>query len=163
MEVQKFRDSRDAELEAFKKQYNFLKTSYLSTLSSAIREADPASQQELVQQVLQLNSTMTDELRTILSKLNQGPTGFDPKELNDLTKELIQYQKEYAEIEKSQDRVNTLKKIRETTADKVNSMNTMYTVYVIVLSALAIVVAVLIMKTEWARKVATAVTALPTQ
>lgn len=162
MEVQKFRDSRDAELEAFKKQYTFLKTSYLSTLSSAIRESDPAAQQELVQQVLQLNSTMTEELRTILSKLNQG-TGFDPKELNDLTKELIEYQKEYAEIEKSQDRVNTLKKIRQTTSDKVNSMNTMYTVYVIILSALAIVVAVLIMKTEWARSVATAVTTLPMQ
>lgn len=164
MEVQAFRDSREAELEAFKKQYTFLKTQYASVLASAIREPDPAKQQELVQQVLQINTTMADELRTILSKLNQGAQGFNPKELNDLTKELITYQKEYEEIEKSKDRVNTLKRIHSTAQDKVSMMSTMYAIYIAIFIGLVFLVAVLVLKTTWVQSVvSTVTTALQTQ
>jgi len=111
MDVKEFQDSRNSELDVFSKQYSFLKQQYSSTLSSAIQESDPAKQQELIQQVQQLNTQMADEIRTILNTLNKGAQGFDPKTLDDLTADLIQYQKDYAEIERTKDRVNTLKLI----------------------------------------------------
>lgn len=162
MDVQKFRNSREAELADFKKQYNFLKTEYSSVLSSAVQEKDPASQQELIQQVLQLNSSMAEELRSIIAKLNQGSPGFDPKELDQLTKDLIQYQKDYEEIEKSKDKVNTLKLIRESNEKKLGTAMTMYNVYIAILIGLSFLVAYLVFRTEWGRRVVSTVsTVLP--
>lgn len=159
MDIQKFRDSREQELAEFKKQYNFLKTEYSGALLSAIQESDPAAQQALIQQVLQLNSSMAEEVRSILGKLNQGSGRIDPKELNDLTKDLIQYQKDYEEIEQSQDKVNTLKKIRGTNETKLRLATNMYYVYVAIFIVLLFVVAFLIFKTEWARRM---ISTLPT-
>ncbi len=159
MDVQKFRDSRQTDLDDFKKQYNFLKTEYSSVLSSAINETDPAKQQELIQQVLSINTSMADGLREIIGKLNQGTQGFDPKELNDLTKDLIQYQKDYAEIEQSQDRVNTLKLIQKGTKTKLETAMTMYNLYIAILVVLAFVAAYLVFRTEWVR---TAISTIPT-
>jgi hypothetical protein len=154
MDVQKFRDSRESELADFKKQYDFLKTSYSSTILSAISEKDPAAQQDLIQQVLRINESMADEIRTIIAKLNQGSSGFEPKELNDLTNELIQYQKEYREIEESKDRVNTLKRIHDGTKESLSAAMTMYNVYIAILVILSFVVAYFVFKTEWARRFA---------
>ncbi len=153
MDVKRFRDSRETELSDFKKQYNFLKSEYSSVLSSAIQESDPASQQNLIQQVLQLNSSLADEVRSIVSKLNQGSQGFDPKELDDLTKDLIQYQKDYAELEHSKDKVNTLKMIKESNSKKLGLAKTMFNVYVIIFIILAFIVAYLVFKTEWVRRI----------
>lgn len=152
MDVQRFRDSREKELSDFKKQYSFLKTEYSSALQSAITENDPAKQSELITQVLTLNSSMAAELRDIIAKLNQGAQGFDPKELNDLTSELIQYQKDYEEIEQSKDKVNTLKRIHETNKEILKKENAWYTLYIGIIIILLFVVAYLVFKTEWARK-----------
>ena len=111
MEVREFQDSRKAELDDFQKQYTSLKEQYSSTLSSAINETDPEKQQELIGQVQQLNSQIAEEVRGILGVLNKGTEVFDPKTLDSLTDDLIKYQKDYAEIEKTKDRVNTLKLI----------------------------------------------------
>jgi hypothetical protein len=163
MDVQKFRDSRQTELTDFKKQYNFLKTEYSSVLSSAINESDPAKQQELIQQVLSINSSMTSDLRDIIGKLNQGSQGFNPKELNDLTKDLIQYQKDYADIEQSQDRVNTLKLIHKGNKTKLETAMTMYNLYIAILVILAFLVAYLVFRTEWARRIVATVPTVLTQ
>lgn len=159
MDIQKFRNDRSTELSDFKKQYIFLKSEYSSALTSAIQEQDPARQQELIQQVLSLNSSMTSELRDIIAKINQGANGFNPRELNDLTKDLISYQKEYQEIEQTKDKVNTLKRIQQTTTSKLGVASTMYNVYIVLIVALLLVVVFLIFKTEWARRM---VSTLPT-
>lgn len=159
MDVQKFRDSREAELSDFKKQYTFLKTEYSSALMSAIKEPDPQKQQELIQQVLSVNSSMATELRGILEKLNKGSQGFDPRELNDLTTDLIQYQKQYEEIEQSQDKVNTLKRIHDTAGKKLSMLTAMYNLYLGLFILLLVVVSYLVFKTEWGRKM---VSTLPT-
>jgi len=159
MDVQRFRDSRERELSDFKRQYNFLKSEYSSAVNSAITEDDPIKQRELIHQVLSVNSTMATELRDIIGKLNQGSQGFDPKELNDLTRELIQYQKDYEDIEQSKDKVNTLKRIRETTGEKLKGANTWYMIYIGLFIGLVFLVTYLIFKTEWARKM---VPTLPT-
>jgi len=92
-------------------------------------------------------------VRSIISKLNQGSQGFDPKELDDLTKDLIQYQKDYAELEHSKDKVNTLKMIKESNSKKLGLAKTMFNVYVVIFICLAFVVAYLVFKTEWIRRI----------
>lgn len=162
MDVQRFRDSRERELSDFKKQYDFLKSEYSSALGSAIAEPDPIKQRDQIHQVLTINSSMATELRDIISKLNQGAQGFDPKELNELTNDLIQYQKQYEEIEQSKDKVNTLKRIHGTTADTLKNANTWYGIYIGIFVILLFAVAYLVFKTEWARKmVPTLPTVLP--
>jgi hypothetical protein len=109
MDVKNFQDSRNSELDAFKKSFTFLKGEYSKALSSAIREPDPNQQQILIQRVQQINSQLASELNGIINVLNKDSKGFNAKELDDLTNDLIQYQKDYAEIEKSKDKVTTLK------------------------------------------------------
>jgi len=151
MDVKKFQDSRDAELIEFKKQYQFLKSEYSAALSAAIQEPEPSQQLLLIQRVQQINAQLAEELRGIISILNRGTSKFEPKELDDLTNDLIQYQKEYAEIEKSKDKVDTLKRISETTSQKLDNATFMYYVYIAALLILALYAAYLVLTTSWAQ------------
>ena len=153
MDIKKFQDSRNAELEAFKKQYQFLKTEYSTALSTAIKEPDPSQQQTLISRVQQINGQLAEELHGIINNLNKGSTGFDSKELDDLTADLITYQKEYAELEKSKDKVSTLKLIKDRTINTLKSAETMYYVYIAILIALSFYVGYLVLKTTWTQNI----------
>ena len=155
MDVKKFQDSRDAELVGFKKQYQFLKGEYASALSAAIKEPDPSQQLTLIQRVQSINAQLADELHSIINILNKGVSGFEPKELDDLTNDLIKYQKEYAEIEKSKDKVDTLKLIRNSTSEDLNNATFMYYVYIAILVSLSVYVAYLVLTTSWAQSLKT--------
>lgn len=163
MEVKKFQDSRNAELTSFQKQYAFLKSEYAKTLESALREPDAAEQQTLITRIQQINSQLTQELHAILSKLNQGSAGFDPKQMNELTEDLIQYQKDYAEIERSKDRVITLKKIHATTSENLSSATFMYYLYIAILLMLCFYVSYLVLKTSWSKPMFSTASTVPTQ
>jgi hypothetical protein len=163
MEVKKFQDSRNAELEAFKKQYAFLKSEYSSTLESALRESDSAEQQTLISRIQQINSQLTEELHSIISKLNKGEVGFDSKQMDELTADLIQYQKDYAEIEKSKDRVATLKRIQSTTSESLQTATFMYYFYIAILLVLCFYVAYLVLKTSWGKSGLSTLTIVPAQ
>jgi hypothetical protein len=149
MDVSKFRDSRKTQLADFETQYSSLKTEYSRLLLAAIQEQDPQKQQELVTQVLGLNSEMSEQLRGILSSLNKGSGSFDSKTLDELTNELITYQKQYAEIEQGKDRVNTLKLIHTTTKQKLSDAQNMYTFYLIALLVLCFLIVFLIIRSSW--------------
>lgn len=151
MDVKKFQDSRNEELATFKKQYQFLKGEYAATLSAAIKEPDPNQQLILIQRVQQINAQLAEELRSIINILNKGTTGFEPKELDDLTNDLIKYQKEYAEIEKSKDKVDTLKLIHNGTSEKLNTATFMYYVYIAILVGLSVFVGYLVLTTSWSQ------------
>jgi DNA repair exonuclease SbcCD ATPase subunit len=153
MDVKNFQDSRNTELEAFKKQYSFLKTHYSTALSSAINEPDPAKQQTLISQIQQINSQLSNELHGILSTLNKGHAKFDPKQLDDLTNDLIQYQKDYDDIEKSKDKVSTLKIIANTNASTLKNATIMYYIYISILVIISLYVGYLIVKTSWKQSV----------
>jgi len=163
MEVKQFQDSRNAEVESFQKQYAFLKSEYSKSLESALRETDPEEQQTLITNIQQINSRLTEELHGILSKLNQGSSGFDPKQMDELTADLIQYQKEYAEIEKSKDRVMTLKKIFSTTSQNLQTANLMYYLYITILLVLCFYVSYLVLQTSWSKGFFSTASTVPTQ
>lgn len=149
MDVKEFVDSRNRELSEFDKSYKFLKQSYSTSLAAAIQEQDPSKQQELIQQVLQVNSEMVESLREILSKLNQGQDSFNPKTLDELTADLIKYQKDYAEIEKTKDKVQTLKLIQANNTKKLQEATTMYYVYIVALIVLVFLITYLVFKTSF--------------
>jgi hypothetical protein len=146
MEVKEFRDSRTQKLSDFQTQYTALKTEYSRLLLAAIQEQDSAKQQDLVQQLLSLNAEMSSQLREILGELNKGSGSFDPKTLNQLTEELIEYQKQYSEIEKGKDRVVTLKLIQGSTKEKLTNAQSMYYFYLFALVILCFLIVFLIIR-----------------
>jgi DNA repair exonuclease SbcCD ATPase subunit len=161
MDVKKFQDSRNAELQAFKKQYQFLKGEYAAALSAAIKEPDPSQQLTLIQRVQQINAQLADELHGVINILNKGTSGFEPKELDELTNDLIKYQKEYAEIEKSKDKVDTLKLIRDTTSKKLDNATFMYYIYIAILVILSVYIAYLVLTTSWSQTLKSIFTTKP--
>ena len=149
MEVKEFRDSRKVELDEFQKKYTFLKKEYAKTLSKAIEERDSSVQEQLIAQVKQINSQLVEEIRVILGVLNKGSDKFEPKTLDDLTNDLIKYQKEYAELEKTRDRVNTLKLIKTNTLEKLSSETWSFYLYVSILVLLCFFIVFLIIRTSF--------------
>jgi len=147
MEIKEFQDSRNTKLADFQKSYNFLKTQYSSTLLSAIQEPDPASQQKLISNVLQINSELSSQIRSILTDLNQGSDSFDPKTLEDLTNDLIEYQKQYHEIQNNKDKLQTLKIIYSSNKEKLQTAETMYNIYLGALILLILIVIFMVIRT----------------
>jgi len=153
MDVKKFQDSRNKDLSDFKKQFQFLKGEYSDGLSAAIKESDPSQQLILIQRVQTINAQLASELHSIINILNKGASGFQPKELDDLTNDLIKYQKEYAEIEKSKDKVDTLKLIQRNTSEKLDSATFMYYVYIALLIGISFYVGYLVLATSWSQNI----------
>ena len=149
MEVKEFRDSRKVELDEFQKKYTFLKKEYAKTLSKAIEERDSSVQEQLIAQVKQINSQLVEEIRVILGVLNKGSDKFEPKTLDDLTNDLIKYQKEYAELEKTRDRVNTLKLIKTNTLEKLSSETWSFYLYVSILVLLCFFIVFFVIRTSF--------------
>jgi hypothetical protein len=148
MEIKEFQDSRNAKLEEFQKEYNFLKTQYSSILLAAIQEPDPASQQELVTRVLQVNSELSSLIKGILTDLNQGSDSFNPKTLEDLTNDLIEYQKQYHEIQNNKDKLQTLKIIYGSSKEKLKETVFMYNLYLAALILLVFIIIYLVFRTS---------------
>jgi len=161
MDVKKFQDSRNAELSSFKKQFQFLKEEYSAALSAAINEPDATQQLILIQRVQQINAQLAEELHGIINILNKGADSFQPKELDDLTNDLIKYQKEYAEIEKSKDKTETLKLIKHTTSEKLDNATFMYYIYVAILVSLAFYLAWTVLSTTWSQNLKSLFTTKP--
>ena len=143
MEVLQFRSKRTTELAEFQKDYDILKTEYSRLLLSAIQEQDPEKQQALIQKVLSINAELSDRVRSIITQIN---TSDNTEKLNSLTKELIQYQKEYDEIQKGKDSVQTLQMIYENDAMKVKQAESMFYFYIFSILALCLLIVLLIFR-----------------
>jgi hypothetical protein len=149
MDIKEFQDSRDAKVSEFQKSYNFLKPQYSSALLAAIQETDPASQQQMISTVLDINSELSTLLRDILGELNKGDTTFNPTTINDLTSDLIEYQKQYQEITQRKDKLQTMKLIYASNRDKLETATNMYNIYLGGLILLIFVIIFLIIRTSW--------------
>jgi len=158
MEIKEFQDSRNSKLADFQKGYNFLKTQYSTTLLAAIQEPDPAAQQKLISNVLDINSELSSQVRGIITDLNQGSGSFDPKTLDQLTADLIEYQKQYHEIQNNKDKLQTLKLIYSSSKTKLQETEFMYNMYLAALIILIFVLIYLVMRTSSGSSVVDTVT-----
>ena len=149
MDIKQFQDSRNAKLADFEKGYNFLKAQYSSSLLAAIQETDPAAQQQLISTVLNVNSELSNSLREVLGDLNKGDPTFSSTTLNDLTNDLIEYQKQYHEITQRKDKLQTMKLIYASNRDKLETATNMYNIYLGGLVLLIFLIIFLIIRTSW--------------
>jgi hypothetical protein len=131
----------------FEKRYASLKTQYSASLSAAIAEKDLTKREPLVQKVLSINSELSSIVKEFMSSINEGTEKFNPKTLSDLTTDLIQYQKEYNEIQESKDKLQTLKIIQNTTDENLLNAEWMYNLYLFGLISLIIFVIYLVFRT----------------
>jgi hypothetical protein len=153
MDIKEFSDSRNAQLAAFQKQYTYLKSQYSTAVLAAIQETDPEKQQALIQQILAVNQELSSQLKEILGLLNKGSDSFDSKTLSDLTSDLISYEKEFQEMQASNDKVSTLKRIQATNSSNLGSAQAMYNIYLSVLIFLCVVLSYLVIKSSWTQTI----------
>ena len=148
MEVKQFRDARNEKLSEFQKEFTDSKELYATTLHNAIMETDPAKQQELIQLVLQVNAQLSASLNTIIGDLNKGSDSFDPKTIDELTQDLIKYQQQYEEIQKSKDKAATLRLIKTSTLQKLQDATSKYYTLFYCLIALVFILVILVIRSS---------------
>lgn len=146
MEIKEFENERNEKIAEFQKSYNFLKTQYSSTLLAAIQEKDPAQQQKLVSQVLQINSDLSEAIREIVSQITKGTDTISSTTLDKLTQDLIDYQKQYQDIQDTKNKVETLKRIYATDKKKINDISLMYNIYLFALIVVIFIIIFLIIR-----------------
>lgn len=143
MDVKQLLKTRNDSLKDFEDTYNSLKVRYNSLIVSAVHEQDPTSQQSLIQEILDVNAELTAQLRTILSEISSAPKEFDVKTLDQLTADLVEYQKQHQDLMSQKDRLTTLKLIASSTQSTLAEATTMYWIYLISLILSMFVVAFL--------------------
>lgn len=163
MEIKEFEDSRNKKFQEFKNDYESLKRGYSETLLLAIKETNPENQQDLVNRVLQFNSDLSELLRNFISEVNKGTDKFNPKDLDELTNDLIQYQKQYQEIQKSKDRLETLKIIYASNRDKLKEVTFQFNALIIVLILLSVIVFIMAFTTHRTYSVVDMINSVTTQ
>jgi len=156
--MQAFEDSRNTDLQNFQKQYATLKTEYSTAISAAIQETSPASQNTLIQKVLTTNQKLTEAIRGIITKLNQGTDQIDTATLDGLTADLIKYQQDYQNLKSSIDQLQTLKMIQATATKKLDAAIWSYNVYLAALCILCLVIIMLAIRASWTTNVIKQVT-----
>lgn len=129
---------------------------------AAIEETDAEKQQELVSRVLSLNADLSNELRQIITDTSKGSGDVPSKTMDGLTADLIQYQKQYSDIEKGKDRLQTLKLIKTSNQEKLEDTTLMYNIYLGALILLIFIVGFLVVQTNWKQAYSTVKTMVPT-
>jgi len=153
MDIKSFTDSRNSQLADFQKQYTYLKSEYSTAVLSAIQETDPEKQQTLIDRILSVNQDLSSQLKEILGVLNKGSDSVESKTLSDLTADLITYQKEFQEMQASNDKVTTLKRIHATNSENLGSALSTYNIYLGVLIFLCLIVVFLVIKASWTQSI----------
>jgi hydrogenase maturation factor HypF (carbamoyltransferase family) len=111
-------------------RYGFLKSEYSSALLFAIQ--NPSN--ESIQRVLDINAQLIEEVNELVSQLKSGDS------IESLMTDLIKYQKDYAEIDQSQNKITTLKMIYNSTSDQLKTANILYYIYLGLLILLSFVI-----------------------
>jgi hypothetical protein len=157
MDLLAFHDTRQTDLQNFQTHYADLKTEYSTAISAAIQEPDAASQNALIQKVLSLNQNMTEQIRGILGILSKGTTQIDTATMDSLTDDLVKYQRQYSDLKKSMDKLQTLKMIQATTQSNLAIAMTSYHVYLFALCILCLAVIMLAIRAAWTTSIATTI------
>jgi hypothetical protein len=148
MEIKEFQASRNSKLVEFQKRYDALKRDYTSTMQTAIQEKDASKQKELISKVLSINAELSSELKSIIGEIYKGSEFVPSKTMDELTADLIEYQRQYNEIEKGKNRLETLKLINKSNESKLTETNFKFNVYIGVFVLLIFIVVYLVFRTN---------------
>ena len=162
MDVKAFEKERASKLNDYKKEYEFMKRDYLTTVDAAIQEGDPKEQNDLIQKVLSINSELSEYLRTVIGDLNKGQDSINSTTVNELNAELVKYQQEFQAVKASQDKLTTLKKIQATNSGLADTAINTYYIYLTIIGILVLICVYFTISTAWTTGLVTRLTtALP--
>lgn len=120
MDIKQYQLNREKDLQTFKSEYDDLKAVYINFLTQAIY--DPSK----VEQVLDTNKSLSDLVQNFIG---ESQNKFDSETLNNLTDEIIQYQKEYKDLKTSQQKTKVLKTILNKENTRLTDIQTEFTQY----------------------------------
>ena len=145
MDINTYQKAREAELKAFRKEYNDLKRQYNQLLSQAVYETEPTKQAELVKQILTTNSELAKHVREFI----QGSRDrFDPKMISELTADIIRYQQDYEAIQHSSDKSKALNEVLNKEKLELKSIHEQFNWWIGFLLAGIVIVLLLIFRTS---------------
>ena len=145
MDINTYQKAREAELNAFRQEYNDLKRQYNQLLSQAVYETEPTKQAELVKQILTTNSELAKHVREFI----QGSRDkFDPKMISELTADIVRYQQDYNAIQHSSDKSKALNEVLNKEKLELKSIHEQFNWWIGFLLAGIVIVLLLIFRTS---------------
>lgn len=117
---------------------------YKRLVLSAIQEKDSEKQQDLIQRILETNADTSQDIRDELTKLHAKPSSVDM--IQNLTDQLLEYQKQYKDIQESNDKVVTLRMIYADNSQKLQQAESMYNLYLFGILILCILIGFLVFR-----------------
>lgn len=121
---------------------------YKRLVLAAIQEKDSEKQQDLIQRILEINADISQDIRDELTKLHSKSSSAADI-IQNLTDQLLEYQKQYAEIQQSNNKIVTLRMIYADSKQKLDQVESMYNVYLIGIIVLCIIIGILVIKTAF--------------
>lgn len=111
--------------------YTSLKEQYYKLISEALNEHDTSKQQDIIKQILDTNTLLATEIRTYISQETQKPN--NPEELQQLTNELLNIQKEFLKIQETKDYKTTLDMILHNDKSRLFNLKTKLNIFLVLL------------------------------
>lgn len=111
--------------------YTSLKEQYYKLISEALNEHDTIKQQDIIKQILDTNTLLATEIRTYISQETQKPN--NPEELQELTNELLNIQKEFLKIQETKDYKTTLEMILHNDQSRLFNLKTKLNIFLVLL------------------------------
>lgn len=111
--------------------YTSLKEQYYKLISEALNEHDTIKQQGIIKQILDTNTLLATEIRTYISQETQKPN--NPEELQELTNELLNIQKEFLKIQETKDYKTTLEMILHNDQSRLFNLKTKLNIFLVLL------------------------------
>jgi len=111
--------------------YTSLKEQYYKLIGEALNEDDTIKQEDIIKQILDTNTLLATEIRTYISEQTQKPN--NPEELQELTNELLNIQKEFLKIQETKDYKTTLDIILHNDQSKLFNLKTKLNIFLVLL------------------------------
>ena len=111
--------------------YTSLKEQYYKLISEALNESNAEKQQDIIKQILDTNTLLATEIRTYVSEQAQKPN--NPEELQELTNELLNIQKEFLKIQETKDYKTTLEMILHNDQSRLFNLKTKLNIFLVLL------------------------------
>jgi hypothetical protein len=135
MDIQQYQENREKDMQAFKSEYDDLKAQYARYLADSVY--DPSN----IDQVLETNKLLVELVNKFIA---ESQNKFDAKTIQDLTQQIISYQKEYQEIKTSQQQTVTLKNILNKENISLTNIQSEFNTYLWIFFGLVLILILLI-------------------
>jgi hypothetical protein len=111
--------------------YTSLKEQYYKLISEALNESNTSKQQDIIKKILDTNTLLAAEIRSYISEQTQKPN--NPEELQELTNELLNIQKEFLKIQETKDYKTTLNMILHNDQSRLFNLKTKLNIFLVLL------------------------------